>query len=202
MQASLIGSLLRTKKGMAHKGFHSILRVAIHKSVLVPDSFTQPAETKKVPKDCHVYTWYPLTLLTILNSVCPRSPRKEPEPAGCCVVCGHIGYVLPVPVPRLQVSHKNQLRVYINTISCMLSTSLYYISHIHFPCLSHTGKIFYFFQKFFKYLHPFRILTFQIGFLLWLIRSLKTEEHTPSCIWVLVDGSLLMVCPPSGLNCT
>ena len=74
MQASLIGSLLRTKKGMALKGFHSILRVVIHKSVFVPDSLTHPAETKKVPKDCHVYTWYPLTLLTILNNVCPGSP--------------------------------------------------------------------------------------------------------------------------------
>ena len=80
------------------------------------------AETKKVPKDCHVLAWYPLTLLTILNSVCPGSPQKEPEPAGCLGGCGHIGYVLPVPVPRIQVSHKNQLRVYINTISCIMST--------------------------------------------------------------------------------
>lgn len=80
------------------------------------------AETKKVPKDCHAHAWYPLTLLTILNSVCPGSPRKEPEPAGCPGGCGHIGYVLPVPVPRIQVSHKNQLRVYINTISCIMST--------------------------------------------------------------------------------
>ena len=60
------------------------------------DGNTHPAETKKVPKDCHVYTWYPLTLLTILNSVCPGSPKKEPEPAGWHAACGHTGYVLPV----------------------------------------------------------------------------------------------------------
>ncbi len=81
---------------------------------------------------------------------CPGSPGKEPEPAGCSGGCGHIGYVLPVPVPRIQVSHKNQLR-----------------------------------------------------FLSWLVlRSLTTEEHTPSCIWVLVGGFLVTVCHPSGLNCT
>lgn len=71
---SLPGRLITAhkKKGMALKGFHSILRVVIHKSVIVPVSFTHPAETKKVPKDCHAYTWYPLTLLTILNNVCFR----------------------------------------------------------------------------------------------------------------------------------
>ena len=86
-----------------------------------------------MPKDCHVYAWYPLTLLTILNSVCPGSPKKEPEPAGWHAVCGHIGYVLPVPVPRIQVSHKNQLRVYLNTIYCIMSTWLYYIYYIWSP---------------------------------------------------------------------
>ena len=34
------------------------------------------------------------------------------------------------------------------------------------------------------------------------IRSLTTEEHTPSCIWVPVNGSLLSVRHPSGYNCT
>ena len=52
----------------------------------------------------------------------PRFSIKEPEPAGCSGGCGHIGYVLPVPVPRIQVSHKNQLRLYLNTISCIMST--------------------------------------------------------------------------------
>ncbi len=34
------------------------------------------------------------------------------------------------------------------------------------------------------------------------IRSLTTEEHTPSCIWVPVNASLLAVRHPSGLNFT
>ena len=38
------------KKGMAPDGFHSILRVVIHKSVFVPYSYTHPAETKKCQK--------------------------------------------------------------------------------------------------------------------------------------------------------
>ena len=65
------------KKGMALDGFHSILRVVIHKSVSAPGSYAHAIETKKVPKDCHAYTWYPLTLLTILNSVCPGSPKRS-----------------------------------------------------------------------------------------------------------------------------
>ena len=56
MQASLIGSLLRTKKEWSSKGFHSILRVVIHKSVPAPGSYAHAVETKKVPKDCHAYT--------------------------------------------------------------------------------------------------------------------------------------------------
>jgi hypothetical protein len=67
-------AFLATKKEWSSKGFHSILRVAIHKSVPVPGSYAHAAETKKVPKDCHAHTWYPLTLLTILNSVCSGLP--------------------------------------------------------------------------------------------------------------------------------
>lgn len=67
------------KKEWSSKGFHSILRVVIHKSVPVFGSYLHTAETKKVPKDCHAYTWYPLTLLTILNSVCPGFPPYRPR---------------------------------------------------------------------------------------------------------------------------
>ena len=64
------------KKGMVLK-VDSLLRVVIHKSVSASGSYAHTAETKKVPKDCHAYTWYPLTLLTILNSVCPGSPKRS-----------------------------------------------------------------------------------------------------------------------------
>ena len=40
--------------------------------------------------------------------------------------------VYPTYLHRIQVSHKNQLRIYLNTISYIISTLLYYISHIHF----------------------------------------------------------------------
>ncbi len=93
------------KKGMALKGFHSILRVVIHKSVFVPDSLTHPAETKKVPKDCHVYTWYPLTLLTILNNVCPGSPvgsRNLPVGTRPADISG-MSCLSPFPVYRCRI---------------------------------------------------------------------------------------------------
>ena len=69
---SISGMFTAQKKEWFSEGFHSLLRVVLHKSV--PGCYAHTAETKKVPKDCHAYTWYPLTLLTILNSVCSGFP--------------------------------------------------------------------------------------------------------------------------------
>lgn len=113
----------------------------------------------------------------------PRFSIKEPEPAGCPGGCGHIGYVLPVPVPRIQVSHKNQLRLYLNTISCIMSTWIYYISRICFPIFA-PGKIFfYFFQKFFKFLpltvSLFHRSAFYRGWssVLWQLKNIHHHEY-------------------------
>ena len=160
MQASLIGSLLRTKKGMALKGFHSILRVVIHKSVFVPDSLTHPAETKKVPKDCHVYTWYPLTLLTILNNVCPGSPvrsRNLPVGTRSADISG-MSCLSPFPVYRCRIKINYGFILTQYLVSCQLEYTIYSIS---FCCYFHLFK---FFSKFFKFLSPPGYLLYRSAF--------------------------------------
>lgn len=154
MQASLIGSLLRTKKGMALKGFHSILRVVIHKSVFVPDSLTHPAETKKVPKDCHVYTWYPLTLLTILNNVCPGSPvgsRNLPVGTRSADISG-MSCLSPFPVYRCRIKINYGFILTQYLVSCQLDYTIYPSVSLHFSLRKASEKFFNFFQIFFKYL--------------------------------------------------
>ena len=102
------------KKGMALDGFHSILRVAIHKSFLsltVIHILWKQKSAKRLP--C-LYMVSSDTTYNLKQRM-PRFSKKEPEPAGCSEDC-------PVPVPHIQVSHKNQLRAYINTISCIMST--------------------------------------------------------------------------------
>ena len=92
------------------------------------DGNTHPAETKKVPKDCHAYTWYPLTLLTILNSVCPGSPK---EGAGTCRLArGLRTYrVCPACVPvyrcRIKINYGSILTQYL--VLCQLDYTIYSI---------------------------------------------------------------------------
>ena len=132
--------------------------MVIHKSVFVPDSSINPAETKKVPKDCHVYAWYPLTLLTILNSVCPGSPKKEPEPAGWHAACGHIGMSCLSPFPvyrcRIKINYGSILTQHL--VSCQLDYTIYLISDsLLFSFLKNFLIIFKIFSSFcsFPYLY-------------------------------------------------
>lgn len=110
---------------MAFSGFHSILRVAIHKSGFVFSSFA--CKNKKVPKDCHVHTWYPLTLLTILNNVCPGSPNGSrnltvgTRPAD---ISG-MSCLSPFPVYRcrIKINYGSILTQYL--VSCQLDYTIY-----------------------------------------------------------------------------
>ena len=139
------------KKGMVLKGFHSILRVAIHKSVFVPDSSTHPAETKKVPKDCHVYAWYPLTLHTILNSVCPGSPKRSRNlqfGTRSADISG-MSCLSPFPVYRyrIKINYGTILTQYL--VSCQLDYTIYLISiFLLFPFWKYFFQIFHKFLKF------------------------------------------------------
>lgn len=103
--------------------------MATHKSVFVPVSFTYPAETKKVPKDCHVYAWYPLTLLTILNSVCPGSPKRSrnlqvgTRPAD---ISG-MSCLSPFPVYRCRIKINYGSILTQHLVSCQLDYTIYLI---------------------------------------------------------------------------
>ena len=147
------------KKGMALDGFHSILRVAIHKSVFVPYSYTHPVETKSAKRLPCLYMVSSDTTYNLKQ----RMPRFSRKGAGTCRFprrCGYIGYIQPVPVPRLQVSIKINYGFILTQylVSCQLEYTIYSIS---FCCYFHLFK---FFSKFFKFLSPPGYLLYRSAF--------------------------------------
>ena len=149
--------------------FRSNCHAASEKSSVLPDARTAP-DTKYNHKQ-----------------------RMHPGPSlqGSTGTCGlrkagrHIGYVLPLPVPhnrsRIKINYGFILAQYL--VSCQLDNTI--------------SITFYLFQNIFKYF-PARRVFLYITFSEHpdeVFRSLKTEEHTPSCIWVLMAGFLHRVCP-------
>lgn len=115
--------------------------MVIHKSVFVPDSSTHPAETKKVPKDCHVYAWYPLTLLTILNSVCSGSPKRSrnlPVGTRSADISG-MSCLSPFPVYRCSIKINYGSILTQHLVLCQLDYTIYLIF----------GSLLFFFWKIF-----------------------------------------------------
>ena len=109
------------------------------------------AETKKVPKDCHVYTWYPLTLLTILNNVCPGSPvgsRNLPVGTRPADISG-MSCLSPFPVYRCRIKINYGFILTQYLVSCQLDYTIYPIS-ICLP-FSFRKSFFTFFKIFFKF---------------------------------------------------
>jgi len=86
-----------------------------------------------------------------------------------------------------------------NTISSVFSSSFLYGKSISKICFTFF-QIFSSIRSLVRYFF-YRLSCYSSSFVSG-IRSLTTEEHTPSCIWVPVNGSLLKVCYPSGFNCT
>ena len=137
-----------------------------------------------------IWTWW--------NTPGNQTVTKEPYPRSRYMngitftgTCGlrkagrHIGYVLPLPVPhnrsRIKINYGFILAQYL--VSCQLDNTI--------------SITFYLFQNIFKYFPARRVflyITFS-GHPDEVFRSLKTEEHTPSCIWVLMAGFLHRVCP-------
>ena len=144
------------KKGMARKGFHSIPRVAIHKSVSPGSSCHR---NKKVPKDCHAHAWYPLALLTILNSVCPGSPKKSRNlpvfPEGADI--SGMSCLSPFPVYRFRIKINYGFILTQYLVSCPLESTIYSIS---FCFYFHQQNFFQIFFKIFQVFIPYRIFTF------------------------------------------
>ncbi|GFI45681.1 hypothetical protein IMSAGC019_00994 [Lachnospiraceae bacterium] len=87
-----------------------------------------------------------------------RMPRFSRKGAGTCRFprrCGYIGYIQPVPVPRLQVSIKINYGFILTQylVSCQLEYTIYSIS---FCCYFHLFK---FYSKIFQVFIPSRIFT-------------------------------------------
>ena len=188
------GMFTAQKKEWSHTGFHSLLRVALPQiNFLSPASLS---ENKKMPKDCHAASEKSSVLpdaRTAPDTKYNHKQRMHPGPSlqGSTGTCGlrkagrHIGYVLPLPVPhnrsRIKINYGFILAQYL--VSCQLDNTI--------------SITFYLFQNIFKYF-PARRVFLYITFSEHpdeVFRSLKTEEHTPSCIWVLMAGFLHRVCP-------
>lgn len=155
MQASLTGSLLRTKKGMVLKGFPFLTACGDPQICFCSRLLCTYRRNKKSAK--RLPCLYMVSSDTTYN-LKQRMPRFSRKGAGTCRFprrCGHIGYVLPVPVPRLQVSIKINYGFILTQylVSCQLEYTIYSIS---FCCYFHLFK-FYF--KIFQVFIPSRIFT-------------------------------------------
>ena len=116
-----------------------------------------------------------------------RMPRFSRKGAGTCRFprrCGYIGYIQPVPVPRLQVSIKINYGFILTQylVSCQLEYTIYSIS---FCCYFHLFK---FFSKFFKFLSPPGYLLYRSAFyrgwsfVLWQLKNI--HHHVYGFWWV------------------
>ena len=132
----------------------------------------------------------------------PRFSKKEPEPAAC----GKYGYsgFFHTGLAILFLFFTDRHRIKINygiilaqhLVFCQLNNT---ISSIFNPYFYILNNLFYFFHIFSSICSPVRYFFFRLTCYNSLSvsgsRSLITEERTPSCIWVLVNGSLLTVLP-------
>lgn len=139
----------------------------------------------------------------------PRFSKKEPEPAACgkygCSGYFYTGlailFLFFTDRHRIKINYGIIIAQYI--VSCQLNNTISSVFTFYFL---HKKNNYNFFQNFSSIRSPVRYFFFRLSCYNSLsvsgIRSLTTEEHTPSCIWVPVNGSLLKVCYPSGFNCT
>ena len=156
MQASLTGSLLRTKKGMVLKGFPFLTACGDPQICFCSRLLCTYRRNKKSAK--RLPCLYMVSSDTTYN-LKQRMPRFSRKGAGTCRFprrCGYIGYIQPVPVPRLQVSIKINYGFILTQylVSCQLEYTIYSMS---FCCYFHLFK---FFSKFFKYPLPCQVLLF------------------------------------------
>ena len=160
MQASLTGSLLRTKKGMVLKGFPFLTACGDPQTCFCSRLLCTYRRNKKSAK--RLPCLYMVSSDTTYN-LKQRMPRFSRKGAGTCRFprrCGYIGYIQPVPVPRLQVSIKINYGFILTQylVSCQLEYTIYSIS---FCCYFHLFK---FFSKFFKFLSPPGYLLYRSAF--------------------------------------
>lgn len=181
----------------------------IHKSVPAPGSYAHAVETKKSAKRLPCLYMVSSDTTYNLKQRMPRFSKKKPEPA----VCGKYGcsgyfytglailFLFFTDRHRIKINYGIILAQYL--VSCQLNNT---ISSVFNPCFFTLKIYFTFFHIFSSIYSPVRYFFFRLtcynSSSVSDIRSLITEEHTPSCIWVTMNGSLQKVCHPSGFNCT
>lgn len=112
------------------------------------------------------------------------------------IVSYQISHIIPVLTDRHRIKINYGMILAQHLVFCQLNNT---ISSV-FGSLLPKRKIYFNFFKFFSSIcFPIRYLFFRLtcynSSYVSGIRSLITEEHIPSCIWVLVNGSLLTVLP-------
>lgn len=132
----------------------------------------------------------------------PRYSKKEPEPAACgkygCSGYFHTGlailFLFFTDRHRIKINYGIILAQHL--VSCQLNNTISSIFNSYFL----PYKIYFtFFHIFSSICSPVRYFFFRLtcynSSSVSGIRSLITEERTPSCIWVPMNGSLLTVLP-------
>ena len=169
MQASLTGSLLRTKKGMVLKGFPFHTACGDPQicscSQLLCTYLRNKKSAKRLP--CLYMVSSDTTYNPKQRMPRPSSIQAAPEPAACgkCGCSGyfHTGYTIVFPPfadrHRIKINYGIILAQHLvfcqlnNTISSVFSFSIF-VRKIHLQ------NLFYFFSNFFKYLLSCPVLLF------------------------------------------
>ena len=132
----------------------------------------------------------------------PSFIQAAPEPAayGKCGCPGyfHTGYTIVFPpfTDRHRIKINYGIIIAQHLVSCQLNNTISSVFSSSFLYGKvHQKKFFYFFKIFSSICPPARYFFYRCSCYssssVSGIRSLTTEEHTPSCIWVPVNGSLL-----------
>lgn len=132
----------------------------------------------------------------------PSFIQAAPEPAayGKCGCPGyfHTGHAIVFPpfTDRHRIKINYGIIIAQHLVSCQLNNTISSVFSSSFLYGKvHQKKFFYFFKIFSSICPPARYFFYRCSCYssssVSGIRSLTTEEHTPSCIWVPVNGSLL-----------
>ena len=132
----------------------------------------------------------------------PSSIQAAPEPAACgkCGCSGyfHTGYTIVFPpfTDRHRIKINYGIILAQHLVSCQLNNTIYSVFSLSiFVRNNPFAKFILLFYIFSSICPPVRYFFFRLSCysssFVSGIRSLTTEERTPSCIWVPVNGSLL-----------
>ena len=169
MQASLTGSLLRTKKGMVLKGFPFLTACGDPQICSCSRQLFTYRRNKKSAKrlPCLYMVSSDTTYNPKQRMPRPSSIQAAPEPAACgkCGCSGyfHTGYTIVFPpfTDRHRIKINYGIILAQHLVSCQLNNTISSVfSFSIFVRKIHLQNLFYFFSNFFKYLLSCPVLLF------------------------------------------